>query len=137
MLLHLWSLKYSLFEWWCICPSLVCCLSLLDHLWRSTIVSSPVQFHFSFLPNFINYCRCYSWSVAYCMSCTDMHSGISFVICTASILILKPGISLALSSLWFCHDNQTLFGSHTSFWQMSTKFYWISRKFHFGRHTCS
>ena len=37
-------------------------------------------------------------SLASCISCTDMHSGMSAVRCTTSVLTFIPGISLSLSS---------------------------------------
>ena len=83
--------------WWCVCLSLVCCISLLGHLWRYSTVSDPVEFCFCLLTNFIwcslYCCRWSFWSVVCCICHIEMHSGMLITMYTLLMLIFMSGIS--------------------------------------------
>ena len=72
-----------------------------------SIIFCGISFLLCNKPLIIQYFNHHKWSscnVTHCKSCIDMHFGISVVVCTASIFIFMPGISLSWSSLWFCRN---------------------------------
>ena len=81
--------------------------SLHDQYGFKSACSSSLVLGQPVIIKLLRHCKCSSCVDACCICDMDMHSGMSVVLCIASILMSISLIGCSMPSMLSCHDNQS------------------------------